>query len=139
MIPCRSGDEMLDMRIGPWPDEARPSGVSNFPGPVTRKLRSRMVDEVHSARSLLVVEITDRVAVITLNRPEARNALNRELLEGLSNSLTDMDARTDVDVTVLTGADPVFYAGLDLGEFAPGGSLDLAELTRAGSPWPPRT
>ena len=63
---------------------------------------------------LVVVEVADQVAVITMNRPEARNALNPELLDGVPAALAELDARDDVAVMVLTGADPAFCAGLDL-------------------------
>ncbi|MET0629101.1 MAG: enoyl-CoA hydratase [Acidimicrobiia bacterium] len=64
---------------------------------------------------LVLVDVADRVATITLNRPEARNALNGELIEGLRSRLGDCDADDSIDVMVLTGADPAFCAGLDLG------------------------
>ena len=65
---------------------------------------------------VVLVEVTDRVATITLNRPEARNALSRELLRVLPNAVHEADERDDVDVLILTGADPAFCAGLDLKE-----------------------
>ncbi len=63
---------------------------------------------------------TDRVATITLNRPEARNALSRDVLRLLSELVVEADADRDVDVIVLTGADPAFCAGLDLKELGSG-------------------
>jgi enoyl-CoA hydratase/carnithine racemase len=56
------------------------------------------------------------VRVLTMNRPEARNALNRELIETLFAALVDADADPDVRAIVLTGADPAFCAGVDLTE-----------------------
>jgi enoyl-CoA hydratase len=67
---------------------------------------------------LVVLEVDAGVAVVTLNRPEARNALNGELIEGLTTTLAGCGARDDVAVVVLTGADPAFCAGLDLGYLA---------------------
>lgn len=87
----------------------------------------------------LRVEVADRVAVLTLDRPDARNALDAPLLEGLVAAVRDADADDDVDVLVLTATDPVFCAGLDLKELEPGGSYDLGSLTAAGNPWPVRT
>jgi len=63
---------------------------------------------------LVLVEVEDRVATVTLNRPEARNALSPQLLEELHEAITGLDARRDVGCTVLTGADPAFCAGVDL-------------------------
>lgn len=63
---------------------------------------------------LVLLDVSDRVATITLNRPEARNALNGDLLEKLVQTLAAADADDAVDVLVITGADPAFCAGLDL-------------------------
>ena len=71
---------------------------------------------------ILLVDVTDRVAVVTLNRPEARNALNRDLRRALPQRLGDLDADDAVDVVVLTGADPAFCAGLDLKELGASGA-----------------
>ena len=56
------------------------------------------------------------VRVLTMNRPEARNALNRGLIETLFAALVDADADPDVRAIVLTGVDPAFCAGVDLKE-----------------------
>jgi enoyl-CoA hydratase len=65
---------------------------------------------------VLVVEVAERVATVTLNRPQARNALNRDLRRALHRGMLALDADDDVDAVVLTGADPAFCAGLDLKE-----------------------
>lgn len=82
--------------------------------------------------SVVTTEVHDRVAVVTLNRPEARNALNRELLRALPEAMAAADADPDVDVIVLTGADPVFCAGLDLKELGASGAGVRAEDDDAG-------
>jgi enoyl-CoA hydratase len=58
------------------------------------------------------------VRVLTLNRPQARNALNAELVGALYSGLVDADDDPSVRVVVLTGADPAFCAGVDLKEVA---------------------
>lgn len=58
------------------------------------------------------------VRVITLNRPGARNALNRDLIRACYAALTTADADESVCAVVLTGADPAFCAGVDLKEAA---------------------
>ncbi len=63
---------------------------------------------------LVLVEVDDRVATVTLNRPEARNALSAELQSQLNDTITALDGRDDVGCMVLTGADPAFCAGVDL-------------------------
>jgi enoyl-CoA hydratase len=87
----------------------------------------------------LQVERNERVAWLTLARPEARNALTRELIDALVESITALDADPTIDVMVLTGSDPVFCAGLDLTQIGPGGALDVGPLTKLGNPWPRRS
>ncbi|KRE33600.1 enoyl-CoA hydratase [Mycobacterium sp. Soil538] len=58
------------------------------------------------------------VRVITLNRPQARNALSRDLIRACYAALTTADADESVRAVVLTGADPAFCAGVDLKEAA---------------------
>ncbi|HSA39666.1 MAG TPA: enoyl-CoA hydratase-related protein, partial [Mycobacterium sp.] len=65
---------------------------------------------------ILLVDITDRIATLTLNRPQARNALSSALRDRFFTALTDADADPDVDVIIFTAADPVFCAGVDLKE-----------------------
>jgi len=66
--------------------------------------------------AMLLVEKIDRIAVVTLNRPEAMNALSRALRSALYKAMVDIDADPDVSVVVLTGAGRAFTAGLDLKE-----------------------
>src|SRR3954447_12170236 len=63
---------------------------------------------------VILVDMADRVAVVTLNRPEARNALDPSLTAALPAAIAECDRRDDVDAIVLTGADPAFCAGVDL-------------------------
>jgi enoyl-CoA hydratase len=62
----------------------------------------------------LLVEKADRIAVLTLNRPDAGNALDLELLRALRAGLRRADEDDAVSVIVLTGADPAFCIGLAL-------------------------
>jgi len=62
----------------------------------------------------VLVERVDRVATVTLNRPEARNALNLEMREELEGTLAGLAAEPDVRVLVLTGAGEHFCAGGDV-------------------------
>ncbi len=75
----------------------------------------------------MLLEVADGVALVTLNRPEARNALSSELIRTLKRVVGEADVRDDVDVLILTGADPAFCAGLDLKELGrDGGPLKRA-------------
>jgi enoyl-CoA hydratase len=75
----------------------------------------------------VLLDVSARIAMVTLNRPEARNALSSEVLQLLPRLLAEADDDDTVDVIVLTGADPAFCAGLDLAELA---SPDGARLVR---------
>jgi len=70
---------------------------------------------------VVLFEVSDRIATITLNRPEARNALSSEVLRRLPELLRQAEADPAVDVVILTGADPAFCAGLDLKELGSNG------------------
>ena len=62
----------------------------------------------------LLVEASERIATITLNRPEARNAMTKRMRNDLCAALRASDADDEVDAVILTGADPVFTGGVDL-------------------------
>jgi crotonobetainyl-CoA hydratase len=73
----------------------------------------------------VLTELRDHVLVVTLNRPEARNAVNAELTQGLGDALERADTDPDVRVVVLTGAgDRTFCAGADLRALSRGESLN---------------
>src|SRR5581483_965560 len=71
-------------------------------------------------------ELADGVLTVTLERPQARNALDRELLLDLSRLFRGLAGDATVRAVVLTGADPAFCAGLDLGALREDGFLELA-------------
>lgn len=80
---------------------------------------------------VLLVDTTDRVRTLTLNRPQSRNALSSALRTGFYAALRDAQADDDVDVVIVTGADPVFCAGLDLKELG-----DTTALPDISPKWP---
>ena len=91
-----------------------------------------MADEV-------LVEYADRVAVITINRPHARNAINRAVSVLMSEALDELDRRADLTVGIVTGAGGTFSSGMDLKAFLAGENVvvegkGLAGITQA----PPR-
>ncbi|CAO5236024.1 enoyl-CoA hydratase [Frankia sp. AgKG'84/4] len=77
-----------------------------------------MTAQPTEAEPVVLVEVADRVATVTLNRPRARNALSRTLMHALWDAVTALGADPEVDAVVLTGADPAFCAGVDLREAA---------------------
>ena len=73
---------------------------------------------------VVLLDISERIATITLNRPDARNALSSEVLRKMPEAMRIAEASDDVDVLILTGTDPAFTAGLDLKELgSTGGNL----------------
>lgn len=83
---------------------------------------------------VLLIDTTDRVRTLTLNRPQSRNALSAALRTAFYGALRDAEVDDDVDVVILTGADPVFCAGLDLKEL--GDTTDLPDISPK---WPDMT
>jgi enoyl-CoA hydratase len=83
---------------------------------------------------ILLSDTTDRVRTLRLNRPQSRNALSSALRDRLFTALRDAEADEAVDVVILTGADPVFCAGLDLKEL--GGASTLPDMSPR---WPSMT
>jgi len=67
----------------------------------------------------IVYEKRERIGYITLNRPEALNALNDELNDALWDVWADFHADDSVDVAIVTGAGNAFCAGADLKTFIP--------------------
>ena len=80
--------------------------------------------------AVLEVERCDGYAVLTLNRPEAMNALSRELRSALARTVRELEADPGIRVLILTGAgDRAFTAGLDLKELGAGASIaDAVEV-----------
>jgi enoyl-CoA hydratase len=66
----------------------------------------------------IIVDIQDSVCLITLNRPEALNALNSQLLSELCTAVEDADKSDKVRAIVITGSDKAFAAGADISEMS---------------------
>jgi enoyl-CoA hydratase len=62
----------------------------------------------------LLIERTGRLLTVTINRPEARNAINKQLHDELGRIFFDIDADSEVDIAILTGGSGAFCAGGDL-------------------------
>src|ERR1700733_13071938 len=77
---------------------------------------------------ILLVERVDGVAVVTLNRPEVRNALSSELRAELRSQIEQLDLDATIGAIILTGADPAFCAGVDMRELESG----LSQLNPVG-------
>lgn len=77
------------------------------------------------AYETIIVDTADDVALITLNRPDALNALNSELLGELTKALTDADTSDKVRCIVITGSEKAFAAGADIKEMAEQTFVDM--------------
>jgi len=85
------------------------------------------------AYETLEVESGDGVAVLTIRRPQALNALNRQVLEELGNALDDLERRSVVKVCVITGAgDKAFVAGADIAAMAEMSPVEAQRFCRLG-------
>jgi len=76
----------------------------------------------------ILVERLDRVAVVTLNRPEALNALNQQLMGELTTACAEMDTDPGIGCIVITGSSRAFAAGADIKEMQPLGYMDAFEI-----------
>jgi enoyl-CoA hydratase len=70
------------------------------------------------AYELLTFDVTDRIATITVNRPDKLNALNDALMDELRTAIAEARRRRDVGAVLLTGAGRAFVAGADIAELA---------------------
>ena len=66
----------------------------------------------------IIVEIRGKVGLVTLNRPQALNALNETLIAELNDALAGFESNPDVGCTVITGSEKAFAAGADVKEMA---------------------
>lgn len=73
----------------------------------------------------ILVETRDRIALITLNRPKALNALNNALMDELGAALTTFDLDESIACIVITGSEKAFAAGADIAAMAPWTYMDV--------------
>lgn len=77
------------------------------------------------AYQTLIVEVEDYVSLIRLNRPDALNALNSQLLSELAEALSDADKNDKVRCIVITGSEKAFAAGADIKEMSEKSFVDM--------------
>src|SRR5436190_5806168 len=79
------------------------------------------------------VEMEDHLAIVTINRPDALNALNSAVLRELSMTIEHLSMAADVGAIILTGAgDRAFVAGADIKEMGGLSALGVRSLSEAG-------
>jgi enoyl-CoA hydratase/carnithine racemase len=82
----------------------------------------------------LDLSITDHIAIVAINRPEARNALNRLAYTELEQTFLDLQRNQDVRCIILTGTDPAFCSGDDVKELMTGDASASHSRLRAVRP-----
>jgi len=80
----------------------------------------------------VLVEQRDRILIITINRPAARNAIDAAVTKGVAAAMDELDERQDVSIGILTGAGGTFCAGMDLKAFLRGENVTLPDRGLAG-------
>lgn len=73
-----------------------------------------MSDEV------VLVEVADGVMTITLNRPKAKNAVNKAMADGIAAAIDELEGNPELRVAIITGAGGTFCSGMDLKAFVSG-------------------
>jgi enoyl-CoA hydratase len=76
--------------------------------------------------------VADRIATVTINRPDKLNALNAEVFDDLAIAVEDLRDRSDVGGVIVTGAGRAFVAGADISELEPLNAMQLKALARRG-------
>ena len=71
-----------------------------------------------NSENVVLVEQRDRILIITINRPQAKNAVNAAVSHALADAMDRLDGDAGLSVGVLTGAGGTFCAGMDLKAFA---------------------
>lgn len=80
----------------------------------------------------LTLSVQDRIATVTVNRPDKLNALNAATIGELGEAIDDVQRRDDVAAMILTGAGRAFIAGADISELAGKSALEGRRLARRG-------
>jgi len=80
----------------------------------------------------VLVEQRDRILIITINRPAARNAIDAAVTKGVAAAMDELDGRQDLSIGILTGTGGTFCAGMDLKAFLRGENVALPGRGLAG-------
>jgi len=107
----------------------RPNRVRFFPLVLPSSLESARPDMPYQH---LLLSVQDRIATLTVNRPDKLNALNSALIGELGSAIDDLQRREDVAGIILTGAGRAFVAGADISELAAVSALEGKRLARRG-------
>lgn len=87
----------------------------------------------------VLTEVDGNVLIVTINRPDAKNAMNKAAAEGISAAMDRLDAEPDLRAAILTGAGGTFCSGMDLKGFLRGESPSIPGRGFGGlSQWTPK-
>lgn len=89
------------------------------------------------SENLILQTIEGRVAILTLNRPKALNALNDALMDELGAALAKLDANDDIGAIILTGSEKAFAAGADIGAMSTWTYMDVYRSEYITRNWDP--
>lgn len=84
------------------------------------------------SEEVVLIDVADGVMTITLNRPKAKNAVNRALAEAVAAALDELDSNDDIRVAIMTGAEGTFCSGMDLKAFVTGETPNIEGRGFAG-------
>jgi enoyl-CoA hydratase len=74
----------------------------------------------HMSDNEVLVDVADGIMTVTLNRPEAKNAVNKAVAEQVAAAMEELDGNDEIRVAIITGAGGTFCAGMDLKAFVTG-------------------
>lgn len=86
----------------------------------------------------VLVERRDRILIVTINRPEARNAVNKAVSQGIADAVDQLDSDDSLSVGIITGAGGNFCAGMDLKAFVAGENVVVPGRGLGFTQTPPR-
>lgn len=87
----------------------------------------------------VLTEVDGNVLIVTINRPEAKNAMNKQAAEGIAAAMDRLEAETDLRCAIVTGAGGTFCSGMDLKGFLRGESPSIPGRGFGGlSQWTPK-
>src|SRR6185437_4793567 len=95
-------------------------GYASAPCSHCRVNQPRITGVTDNSENVVLVEQRDRILIITINRPEAKNAVNAAVSRGLADAMDRLDGDPGLSVGIVTGAGGSFCAGMDLKAFARG-------------------
>ena len=70
----------------------------------------------------VVVTVDRGIMIVTINRPEAKNAVNRDVAEGIAAAMKELDGNVEIHLAILTGTGGMFCSGMDLKAYLRGES-----------------